>query len=334
MASTLPRISRATVFRTLAVAALAALPFLESNTYWLHVFSVALIGAVLALGLQLLVGVAGLLSLGQGAFYGIGAYVAGGLAVSFGAPFLLALFAGGVAAALASLLLVPIVRLKGSSLAVATLGFSIIVHLVILNEDWLTGGSLGLMGIPEPSILGLHLGTERAFYWVCLVVLVLVYISLDRLMRSRFGRALAAISQDEEAARASGIAISFYKSKCFLVAAFTAGIAGALYAYHSRYLSPNDFTFAKSIEILIMVVVGGLGSLPGAVLGAFIVVLMPEYLRSSGELRMILFGLLVVVLMGAGNRGLVGLMELASARIAALLRRSPPPALTPSEQKS
>ena len=105
-------------------------------------------------------------------------------------------------------------------------------------------------------------------YFLCLLVAVVVYLAMDRLVNSRFGRALKAISQDEDAARACGISINLYKSKCFLVAAFTAGIAGSLYAHQARYLNPNDFTFNKSIEILIMVVVGGLGSLPGAVIGA------------------------------------------------------------------
>jgi branched-chain amino acid transport system permease protein len=307
---------RALVMRALVLGALIALPLLQTNHYWIHVFSVALIGAILALGLQLLVGMTGLLSLGQGAFYGIGGYTAAGLAISWNVPFPVALLAGGVAAAVASLVLVPIVRLKGSSLAVATLGFGIIVHLVMLNEDWLTGGSIGLMGIPKPYLFGVPVGSERSFYYVCLGIAVLVYLALDRLIQSRFGRALMAMSQDEDAARASGIALVRYKSKCFLVAAFTAGIAGALYAYHSRYLNPNDFTFAKSIEILIMVVVGGLGSLPGAVLGAGIVVLLPEVLRSSGEFRLIIFGLLVIVLMGVGTGGLIGLLS----RLAALPR--------------
>jgi branched-chain amino acid transport system permease protein len=274
------------------------------------------------MGLQLLVGKAGVLSLGQGAFYGIGAYTAGGLAVSWNLPFIAAVLVGGVSAAVASLLLIPIVRLKGSSLAVATLGFGIIVHVVMLNEDWLTGGSIGMMDIPAPSLLGMNFGAEAAFYYVCVTVAGFVYFALNRIAHSRFGRGLVAISQDEEAARASGISVNVYKSKCFLVAAFTAGVAGGLYAYHSRYLNPNDFTFLKSIDILIMVVIGGLGSLPGAALGAVIVVLAPELLRSSGELRLILFGLLVIVLMGTGNRGLAGLIADFVAYVGTRLRRA------------
>jgi len=300
--------------RLLLLGCLVVLPWVESNQYWLHVFSLALIAVIVALGMQLLVGMAGILSLGQGAFYGVGAYAAAILAAEWGMPFLLSVLCGGVIAAVTSLLLIPIVRLKGSSLAVATLGFGIIAHLVMLNEDWLTGGSIGIIGIRRPILLGFDIGAERPYYYACLVAAGLTFLAFERLTQSRFGRALIAMSQDEEAARASGVAIWAYKAKCFLIAAFAAGIAGALYTYHSRYLNPNDFTFQKSIDILIMVVIGGLGSLPGAALGAAIVVLMPEFLRSSGELRLILFGILVVVLMGAGNRGLAGLIAKAAER--------------------
>jgi branched-chain amino acid transport system permease protein len=298
------------IVRSLVLVLLVAVPFVQTNTYWQHVFGVALIGAILALGLQLLVGMAGLLSLGQGAFYGIGAYVSAELTLRFGVPFALAFLAAGLVAALSSLLLVPIVKLPSSSLAVATLGFNIIVYLILLNEDWATGGSYGLLNVPLPSFFGFELTTERDLYFLILAVAALVYLGLDRLTHSRVGRALRAISQDEDAARACGISIIRYKSKCFLIAAFTAGIAGSLYAHHARYLNPNDFTFNKSIEILIMVVVGGLGSLPGAVIGAIVIVLMPEFLRSSGELRLILFGALVIVLMGVSRSGIAGLAPL------------------------
>jgi branched-chain amino acid transport system permease protein len=309
------------IARLVVLAVIAAVPLLEHNSYWLHVFSLALIGAVLAMGLQLLVGMAGVLSLGQGAFYGIGAYTAAGLAAAWNPSFILTILCGGVTAAITSLLLIPIVRLKGSSLAVATLGFGIIVHLVMLNEDWLTGGSIGMMDIPMPTLFGMNAGGEAALYYICLVAAAAVFFALDRIAHSRFGRALVALSQDEEAARASGISVNVCKSKCFLVAAFTAGVAGGLYAYHSRYLNPNDFTFLKSIDILIMVVIGGLASLPGAALGALIVVLAPEVLRSSGELRLILFGLLVIVLMGTGNRGLAGLIVDLVAGVRAMWQR-------------
>ena len=306
---------KSAVVRVLVIGAFVAAPFVQTNGYWLHVLCVALIGVILALGLQLLVGMAGLLSLGQAAFYGIGAYVSAVLTLRFGTPFLIAFVLAGMAAALSSLLLVPIVKLQGSSLAVATLGFNIIIYLVLLNEDWATGGSFGLMNVPAPRIFGYVFASDRSMYFLCLLVAIVVYLAMERLVNSRFGRALKAISQDEDAARACGISINLYKSKCFLVAAFAAGIAGSLYAHQARYLNPNDFTFNKSIEILIMVVVGGLGSLPGAVIGALIVVVMPEYLRSSGELRLILFGALVVALVGFRRGGIAGLAPVLGQRL-------------------
>ena len=142
---------QSTTIRILVLLLFVAAPFIQTNTYWQHVFGVALIGAILALGLQLLVGMAGLLSLGQGAFYGIGAYVSAVLTLHFGVPFSLAFLAAGVVAAISSLLLVPIVKLPSSSLAVATLGFNIIIYLFMLNEEWATGGSYGMLNVPLPS---------------------------------------------------------------------------------------------------------------------------------------------------------------------------------------
>ena len=195
------------------------------------------------------------------------------------------------------------------------LDFNIIIYLLLLNEEWATGGSFGMMNVPAPRVFGYTLAGERAMYFLCLLVGAIVYLAMDRLVHSRFGRALKAISQDEDGARACGISINLYKSKCFMVAAFTAGIAGSLYAHQARYLNPNDFSFSKSIEILIMVVVGGLGSMPGAIIGALVVVLLPEYLRSSGELRLILFGALVVVLMGFSRGGIAGLLSALGQRL-------------------
>ena len=152
-------------------------------------------------------------------------------------PFLIAFALAGIVAGLSSVLLIPIVKLQGASLAVATLGFNIIIYLFLLNENWATGGSFGMMNVPAPRIFGYTLASDRAMYFFCLLVTAIVYLAMDRLVHSRFGRALKAISQDEDAARGCGISISRYKNKCFLVAAFTAGIAGSLYAHQARYLN-------------------------------------------------------------------------------------------------
>jgi branched-chain amino acid transport system permease protein len=308
---------------TVAVlAAVAAVPWLVPDAFVLHMLSLVAISSIVALGLQVLLGFSGQLSIGQAAFYGIGAYTSALLTTKAGLPFPLALLGAAVAAAIASLLMVPITRLTGPYLAVATLGFSIIVYLVIKNEEWLTGGSFGFMGIPRASVFGVVLRDPRHTFYLCAGVALLVYAAVAQLPGSRFGRAINAIREDEEAARASGLRVTLLKSQCFVIAAFAAGLAGSLYAHEVRYVAPNDFTFWKSIEILIMVVIGGVGSLPGAVLGAAVVVGLPEYLRAIGDYRMLVFGAILMATMLFGEGGLAALLQ-SLGRAAAALR---PPA--------
>ncbi len=310
--------------RIVMFAILAGLPLISKQDYFIHVVSLALIFGIAALGMQLLLGYAGLLSVGQAAFLGIGAYTSAMLTKEHGWPFVAAFLAAGVVSAIVSLVLVPITRLRGIYLGVATLGFTIIVHLIMVNEEWLTGGTLGVLAIPHPSIGPWKLGSEVAVYYLCLAVLVVVFLAFHRLGDSRFGRALQAIQLDEDAARASGINITLVKSQCFVVAAVVTGFAGSLFAHHAQYLNPNDFTFWKSIEILIMAAVGGVGSLAGAVVGAFVVVILPEALRAIDQWRMVIYGSLLIVFMGLGPRGMAGLFAMAVRRILARKRiRSP-----------
>jgi branched-chain amino acid transport system permease protein len=301
--------------RLVVLAVLVAFPLFYSQKYVMHILSLAMIFAIAALALQLLLGFAGLLSIGQAAFLGIGAYTSAILTTTLQMPFELGFLAAGLVSGLASLTLVPITRLRGVYLGVATLGFTIIIHLVILNEEWLTGGSFGLLRIPWPSLGPWSLRGEIPSYYLALAVLVLTFVALHRLIPSRFGRALQAIMLDEDAARASGINVTFYKSQAFVVAAVITGFAGSLFAHHAHYLNPNDFTFWKSIEILIMVAVGGMGSFAGAVVGAFVVVLLPEYLRAVDEFRMVIFGGLLIAFMGLGHNGIAGLAAAIARRI-------------------
>ncbi len=285
------------------------LPFLNLNAYVLHLFTIVAIGSILALGLQLLVGGAGLLSIGQAAFFGVGAYTSGILTLKLHQPFLLGFFCAGVAAAITSLLMVPITRLRGAYLAVATLGFTLIVHLVLKNEEWLTGGAFGLMNLPRPSLFGIEIRSATAVYYLSFSVLFVIVVAMARLQNSRFGRAINAIRQDEVAAQACGISLIYHKSVCFIIAALVSGFAGALYAHESRYLSPNDFDFVKSMDILIMIVIGGIGSIEGAILGAAVVVLLPEYLHAFSEYRMLIYGAVLVGSMLVGTGGLAGLLQ-------------------------
>ena len=305
----------------LVMAALIALPWIEADKFALHVLSLITIASIAAMGLQVLLGYSGQLSIGQAAFYGIGAYTSALLTAKLGLPFPFALIGAGIAAAIASLLMVPITRLTGAYLAVATLGFSIIVYLFIKNEEWLTGGSYGFIGIPRAELFGYVLRDPRSSYYLNVGVAAIVYFVFARIEGSRFGRAINAIRQDADAARASGIRVTLLKSECFVIAAFVAGLAGSLYAHEVRYLAPNDFTFWKSIEILIMVVIGGVGSLAGAILGAAVVVGLPEYLRAIGDYRMLVFGAILIATMLFGEGGLAALAAALVRRLHALAMR-------------
>ena len=308
----------------LVVAALIVLPWVEPDKFTLHILSLIAIASIAAMGLQVLLGYSGQLSIGQAAFYGIGAYTSALLTAKLGVPFPLALIGAGAAAAIASLLMVPITRLTGAYLAVATLGFSIIVFLFIQNEEWLTGGSYGFIGIPRAELFGYALRDPMWSYYLNVGVAAIVYFTFARIEGSRFGRAINAIRQDADAARASGIRVTLLKSECFVIAAFVAGLAGSLYAHEVRYLAPNDFTFWKSIEMLIMVVIGGVGSLAGAILGAAVVVGLPEYLRAIGDYRMLVFGAILIATMLFGEGGLAALFATLGRRVSAVAMRSAP----------
>jgi branched-chain amino acid transport system permease protein len=307
-----------------AVAALIVLPWIESDKFVLHVLSLIAIASIVAMGLQVLLGYSGQLSIGQAAFYGIGAYTSALMTTKLGLPFPLALLGAGIAAAVASLLMVPITRLTGAYLAVATLGFSIIVYLFLKNEEWLTGGSYGFISIPRAALFGYVLRDPIYSYYLNVGVAAIVYLTFARIEGSRFGRAINAIRQDPDAARASGLRVTLLKSECFVIAAFVAGLAGSLYAHEVRYLAPNDFTFWKSIEILIMVVIGGVGSLAGAILGAAVVVGLPEFLRGIGDYRMLVFGAILIATMLFGEGGLAAICATLGRRLGGLLMRLAP----------
>jgi branched-chain amino acid transport system permease protein len=306
----LPPTSKSFIFGVVAfISFLVVFPFINNDSFTLHLMTLVAINSMVALGLQLLFGFCGQLSIGQAAFYGIGAYTSGLLTTKLGLPFPLALICAGLMASIVSLLMVPITRLSGVYLAVSTIGFSILVHLFLKNEEWLTGGTFGLIGIPRVEILGFKSKNPMYSYFLCISFAVVTYFGLYLLEKSSFGRAIKAIQQNEDAARASGLSVTLLKSQCFVIAAFVAGLAGSLYAHEVRYLAPDDFSFWKSIEFLFMVVIGGVGSLFGAILGAIFIVILPEVLRDIGDYRMVVFGGLIIIFMLFGQAGLAGLVK-------------------------
>mgnify|MGYP005840984021 CR=1 FL=1 len=305
-----------TARRWLAVAAglilWAALPHLLSGRVSLAVAVFIALHALIAIGLTVLAGQAGQVSLGQATFYGVGAYVSAILSLRLGVNPWLALAAAPVAAAaLAYAVGLPVLQLRGHHLVLATLGLNIIFE-VLFRELSITGGANGLSGIPALQAFGARLQGDVTFYYLASVATALAAWLASNLVRSRVGRGLAAIRCSEVMAESLGIDPAAYKSQVFAFSAALAGLAGSLYAYYLRFVSPSAFTFGFSIELLVMAVVGGIGSVPGAVAGAAVLTVLREALRTvmprlmglaSGEYETVFFGALlaaVVILFPEG----------------------------------
>jgi len=256
------------------------------------------IAITLALGLNVITGLTGQLSLGHAAFMSIGAFTSAICTINLGLPFGLTLAVSGlVTAAIGAMIGFPILRLSGDYLAICTLGFAEIVKVIFLNLD-ITNRALGL-SIPPPKS-----AIPMPFYAWGVAILAIVFVTF--LQSSRFGRALKAIREDEIAAEAMGINLARYKVQSFAIGSFLAGVGGALYAHFLSYINPSDFGFLKSVDILSMVVLGGLGSIPGTVIGAAILTAAPEFLRFMAEYRMLVYGALLVCLMVFRPNGLLG----------------------------
>lgn len=258
----------------LALAAALAAPLVLS-VYYLSLLSFVCIYAIAGIGLMLLTGYAGQISLGHAAFLAIGAY-AEAILQSKGMSFLLSLPAAVLIAGVLGLIVgIPALRLSGIYLAIATLAFAFIVEEILTRWESLTRGSLGIVVGPL-SIGGVSIDNEWQFFYLCLGLLILTLLGAINLLRSKTGRALLALRDSEIAAQSLGIHLARYKSVAFAISAALTGAAGALYAHRVQFISPEQFTVQASIELLVLIVVGGLGSLHGAVFGAFFIVALPQ----------------------------------------------------------
>jgi branched-chain amino acid transport system permease protein len=280
------------------------------NAYVVRILILIGINIVLAVSLNLINGYTGQFSLGHAGFMAVGGYVAAAFSVYVGPSlgpgmalptFLIALLLGGLAASVAGLLVgIPSLRLRGDYLAIATLGFGEIIRVLILNLDFL-GGARGFTNIPGWTTL-----------FSVYVVVILCVVLHANLIRSRHGRALLAVRDDEIAAESLGVPTTRYKVQAFVIGAFFAGLAGGLFGHYLMYLHTNSFTFIKSIEVVIMVVLGGMGSITGSIIAAIVLTILPEALREFREYRMILYSFLLVVLMIARPQGIFGTREIGS----------------------
>ena len=302
----------ATGWTTLVLLACLPLAFPD---YPLYVASLTLIYALAAIGLNLTLGYAGQTSLAHGAFMGIGAYTLTLLAAR-GLPFFLGLATGGMLAFACGLLLgYPALKVKHHYLAMVTMGFNIIIFLVVRNEEWLTGGSSGLSGIPRPRVGPVSFADDHAYYLLILIVTGIAGAAAAWMVRSPWGRGLRAIRENEIRAEVLGVNLRTYKLAAFAVGACYAGVAGGLFAALLRYIDPQAFGLDRSIQILLMVVVGGLGRFGGPFVGAVVVTVLPEVLRMTQGFYLILFSLLVILLIVFRPQGLIALADSLGAAL-------------------
>lgn len=277
------------------------------SSYTVSIGLFAGINALVALGLSILMGYAGQISLGQAGFYGIGAYVSAILSTRFGLPVAASMFIALAVSALAAIVLaIPALRLKGHYLAVATLGFGEIIH-ILLNE-WGPGGPSGFGDIPHFSFLGHTLDSTNGYFYLVWGIVAVVMLFSFNLIDSRIGRAFRAIHDSELASNAMGVDVSALKIKVFVLSAVYASLAGALYAHYITFVSPGSFNLFYSVLVLMMVVVGGINNLWGAVVGSVFITVLPELLRKFEEFDVLAYGLILTLSLLFFRKGLVPLI--------------------------
>jgi branched-chain amino acid transport system permease protein len=284
-------------------------PFI-SSMYQTNIMITALMYVVLGLGLNIVVGLGGLLHLGYVAFYAVGAYSYALLNHHFGLNFWICLPIGaGLATVFGILIGIPVLRLRGDYLAIVTLAFAEIVRIVLENWNEFSFGPSGIANIPRPGFFGVKMNLPQAtiyIYFLMLVLVVLTIFVVYRLENSRLGRAWVAMREDDIACQAMGINVTHAKVTSFALGATWAGLAGVMFAAKTTFINPASFTIWESIIILCIVVLGGMGSIFGVMVGAFILILLPEYLRAFSEYRMIMFGVIMVIMMVFRPGGIVG----------------------------
>ncbi len=295
-------------FNLALVTVILLMPFISSG-YQVNIMISALIYVIIGLGLNIVVGFAGQLVLGYAAFYAVGAYTFGLLNMYFGVGFWLALPIGTAVAGLFGIIVsLPVIRLRGDYLAIVTLGFGEITRLVLQNWVELTNGPGGIDKIPQPEFFNFVMddpSTTKYIYYITCALALVAFMSLIRLKNSRVGRSWLAVSEDETAAQVMGINTTWAKLSAFALSAVWAGVAGVLFATKTRFINPDSFTFMDSALFLCIVVLGGMGSIYGMLVGAFAIALLPEYLRAFSDYRMLMFGAAMVLMMIFRPQGLI-----------------------------
>lgn len=293
----------------LLTAILMIVPFILQNDFHYEIAILSILNALICIGLNLLMGYAGQVSLGHGAFAGLGGYISVILSSNYGlSPFFSICIAVMTMAILGFLISRPILKLKGHYLAMATLGIGIIINIVLDVEDEFTGGADG-MSVDSFTILGFELVDSLHWYILCAVLLIFTIWAFENLINSPFGRLLRSIHDSEKAADSVGINVSYYKSIVFVISVVIATVAGSLYAYFSGFISPQEASFSHSIELVVMVVLGGLGRVYGAIFGAVILTVLPQLLTAFEDYETLVFGSIIILIMMFMPKGIASVYD-------------------------
>ena len=295
-------------------------PFVCPNSYIMQIILNILVYVILAMGLNLLTGFTGILSLGHAAFFGIGAYTSALLSTNFGLPFWFTLIAAIVITAVLSLLLAyPALKVKGTYLVLMTIGFGEVVRLLLVNWISLTNGPNGIVGISYPDFGFFKITNMNQCYYLAIIIVALLMAYMIRLMKSRVGRNLMAIRDDDQAAELVGIDVSQYKLKAFMISAAYCAIAGTLYAHTIRYISPDGFRADESQLILCCVIIGGIGTFKGPVIGAVLLMVLPEIFRGLEDFRMVLYGIILMIVIIFFPGGIAKYWDMGMAKLKGMI---------------
>lgn len=277
------------------------------NAYWVDVLNNVGLYAILALSLNVILGHAGLFHMGHAAFYALGAYTTAIINTAWHIPILWLLPASGLVAGLVALVVArPIIHLRGDYLLIVTIGLVEIVRIALVNNVFgITGGSNGIFGIARPMLFGFKISKPMHFFFLIWGFAALTVFFFNRLEKSRFGRALNYLREDDTAAEGSGIDTSYYKLIAFVIGAFWAGMAGNIFAAKMTIIAPESFNFWESVVMFMIVLLGGRGSIAGVILGAFLVVGLPELFREFATARMLVFGVIMIVMMIFRTEGIL-----------------------------
>ena len=296
------------------IAAALAVPVVARDGYIIQLLNIAILNAIVVLGLNFVTGWAGQINFGQAAFYGLGAYTTA-IATKAGLPWIAAPFLSVIVVVVASLMLgLPTMRLRTYYLAMTTIGFGEIVRLMIVHWEPVTGGTSGLRAIPDISLFGFGPQGQMQHYYLLIATLGLAILIASRIRHSALGRAMIATRDSEIAAEQSGVDTTCTKLLAFMIGAVYAGLAGCLYASSIRFISPDSFSGIQAILLMTMLIVGGMGSIAGCVVGAVALTILPEALWFLGQWYLVLYGLGVIAVIVMAPGGLASLVSLSQLR--------------------